>query len=433
MKTENLVGSTPSVGEDSVRCVEVRNKRLIFAATIGNALELFDFTVYSFFAVVIGKVFFPADGEYGPLLLSFATFGVGFLTRPLGGIVLGAYADRAGRKAAMTLTILLMATGTAIIGLTPSYAQIGVAAPLLVVFGRLIQGFSAGGEVGATMAFLMESATAGRRGYFISWQMTGQGAAPLIGALVGVVLTWSLPQGALEAWGWRVPFLLGLLIGPVGFYIRRHLDETHHWTPTMPGAESKQRFDWCRIALGTLIMTGGTSTMYTMVYYLPSYLTKVGHLPPTTALTSGCVAGVALMLLSPIGGRLADRLDRRKPIAVATSAISLLVVVPLFALVVRYPGLSTIVPIVGILIGLMALASASGSLLLIEGFPASVRVRSLAFIYGLGVSLFGGFSPLIVTWAVKVSGNPYAPGIYVATCSLLSFIALLAFVEKKTD
>lgn len=411
----------------------MRYRRLIFAATIGNALELFDFTVYSFFAAVIGKVFFPVGGEYGPLLLSFATFGVGFLTRPLGGIVLGAYADRAGRKAAMTLTILLMAIGTAIIGLTPSYAQLGIAAPLLVVFGRLIQGFSAGGEVGATMAFLMESATADRRGYFISWQMTGQGAAPLIGALVGVVLTYSLSQEALEGWGWRVPFLLGLLIGPVGFFIRRHLDETHHWTPTIRGAETKQRFDWCRIALGTLIMIGGTSTMYIMVYYLPSYLTKIGNLPPTTALTSGCMAGVALMLLSPIGGRLADRLVRRKPIALATSGISLLVVLPLFALVVRNPGLGTVIPTVGILIGLMALASASGSLLLIEGFPAAVRVRSLGVIYSIGVSLCGGFSPFIVTWAVKVSGNPYAPGIYVATCSLLSFISLVVFVEKKMD
>nr|WP_231752986.1 MFS transporter [Burkholderia sp. TSV86] len=252
-------------------------RRTVAAAALGNGLEFFDFTVYSFFAALIGKLFFPATTDIGALMVSLATFGVGFVARPLGSIAIGAYADRAGRKPALVLTVGLMALGTGMIGFAPTYAAIGVAAPVLVVTGRLLQGFSAGGEVGAATTLLMESGGARRRGEMVSWQMASQGAAALVGAFVAAALSRLLPHDALMSWGWRVPFVFGLLIGPLGFYLRRHLDDTLHQAVAaaeahgaaagMPAAPSRAaRISWRQIMAGTLLVVGGTSTMYTIVF-----------------------------------------------------------------------------------------------------------------------------------------------------------------------
>lgn len=200
-------------------------RKAIIAATIGNGLEWFDFTVYSFFAVIIAKLFFPTGNDFTSFMLTVATFGVGFFMRPVGAVVLGIYADRVGRKAALTLTIMLMAIGTAIIGLAPTYAQIGIGAPILIVIARLIQGFSAGGEVGGATAFLIEYSPDERRGYFASWQQASQGISFILGAAMGAIVTNGLSPEQIDAWGWRIPFLFGLLIGPVGMYIRSHLHE----------------------------------------------------------------------------------------------------------------------------------------------------------------------------------------------------------------
>ena len=202
-----------------------QRRRAIIATVIGNGLEWFDFTVYSFFAVIIAKLFFPTGNELSSLLLAVATFGVGFFMRPVGGIILGVYADRVGRKAALTLTILLMALGTAIIGLAPTYQSIGLWAPALIVLARLIQGFSAGGEVGGATAFLIEHAPDAERGAYASWQQASQGISFMLGAAMGALVTNGLDQAQIDAWGWRIPFLFGLLIGPVGMYIRSHLEE----------------------------------------------------------------------------------------------------------------------------------------------------------------------------------------------------------------
>jgi MHS family proline/betaine transporter-like MFS transporter len=415
------------------------HRRVIFATSLGNALEFFYFTVYSFFAALIGKLFFPVDGLHGPLLLSFATFGAGFVVRPLGGIVIGAYADRRGRKAAMMLTIMMMTLGTATIGLAPTYAQIGIAAPLLIVAGRLIQGFSAGGEVGASTAFLMESAGPGMRGYLVSWQLASQGASALAGALCGVLLTRSLSPAALESWGWRVPFLFGLLIGPVGMYIRNHLNETLHAAPRERGAvretgdAGEVKYDVRRIVLGTLLMIGGTSSMYVMVFYLPSWLTGVAHVSGVAALLPSGVAGLILTFVSPLGGKLTDRLKRRKPILYATGVAGVLLLYPAFALMLRNPTIPAILLSVTVLVGLRALANPTGFLLLLEGFPRAIRGRSLGIIYSLGVTLFGGFAPFIVTWLIKSTQSPYAPVWYMAACSAISLAALPMFDETVSD
>ncbi|KXU84293.1 MFS transporter [Paraburkholderia monticola] len=411
-------------------------RRVILATSLGNALEFFDFTVYSFFAALIGKLFFPVGGLHGPLLLSFATFGAGFVVRPIGGVVIGAYADRRGRKAAMTLTILMMALGTAIIGLAPTYAQIGVGAPLLIVAGRLIQGFSAGGEVGASTTFLMESATPGTRGYLVSWQLASQGASALAGALCGMLLTHALTPAALESWGWRVPFLLGLLIGPVGLYIRSHLHETLHAMSDSPeGATvvTRARYDVRRIVLGTLLMIGGTSSMYILVFYLPAWLTRFAHVSGAAAFLPSGLAGLILTVASPFCGKLTDRLKSRKPLLFATGIASVLALYPAFALMLHVPVLPSILAAVALLISLWVLGNPAGFLLLLEGFPREMRGRSLGIIYSVGVTLFGGFAPFVVTWLIGATGSPYAPVWYMSACGLVSLGALIVFDERITD
>src|SRR6476660_9574379 len=212
----------------------------IAAAVIGNALEWYDFIVFGFFTVIISRLFFPADSQYASLLLTTATFGVGFFMRPVGGVVLGIYADRRGRKAALLMVIALMTAAIAMIGFAPTYAAIGIAAPLLLVLARLLQGFSAGGEFASATSFLIETAPANRRGFYGSWQMVGQGLALLTGALLGALITRVLATEALDSWGWRVPFLFGLIIGPVGLYMRRRLDETAAFLATRRGQEQQK-------------------------------------------------------------------------------------------------------------------------------------------------------------------------------------------------
>ncbi|GAB7545159.1 MFS transporter [Cupriavidus sp. 8B] len=409
----------------------IRNnqRRTIFAASLGNGLELFDFTVFSFFAALIGRLYFPVDGEDGSLLLALATFGIGFVMRPLGSVVIGNYADRVGRKPALTLTIGLMAMGTAIIGLAPTYAQIGIAAPVLIVAGRLLQGFSAGGEIGAAASFLMESGTRANRGYMVSWQMASQGGAALAGALCAALLTRWLSPHALESWGWRLPFLLGLLIWPVGVYIRRHLDETHSGQVREHSALSEAfRAHGGKLLLGTLLILGGTATMYVVVFFMPSYLVKVMHMPPATSMLSGCAAG-ATLLLAPLAGRLVDRLTRRKPLLVAVNLVSLAAVWPAFTLVQQQPTLTNVLVVVVGLVALMTIGSPAGFLLIMEAFPQRVRATGLSVIYACGVTLFGGFAQFIVTWLLSKTGNPMAPAWYLLACTAVSTLALFAFSD----
>ncbi|NPT55866.1 MFS transporter [Paraburkholderia elongata] len=378
------------------------SRRTVFAAALGNGLEFFDFTVYSFFAALIGKLFFPAGSELGALMMSLATFGVGFVVRPLGSIVIGAYADRVGRKQALVLTVSLMALGTGMIGLAPTYATIGLAAPAIIVLGRLLQGFSAGGEVGAATTLLMESGSSGRRGSLVSWQMASQGGAAMAGALVAATLTRSLSHEALLAWGWRVPFLIGLLIGPLGFYLRKHLDETlpaaHAAKTGLPiAAPPKARIEWRQIVAGTMLVIGGTSSMYVIVFFLPSFLTMTTGMPAAVSLLAGCTAGLVLLIGSPLAGRLADRMPRRKTLLYAVSVVSLVVLLPAFYAIKTWPSIYTVVLVVFVLIGLMTLSSPAGFVLILEAFKPEVRATSLGIIYALGVTIFGGFAQLIVS------------------------------------
>lgn len=407
---------------------------VVAATTLGNGLEMFDFTIYSFFAALIGKLFFPSHTALGSLMMAVATFGIGFVMRPLGGILIGNYADRAGRRAAMTLTIALMALGTALIGLAPTYMQIGFFAPLLIVVGRLLQGFSAGGEIGASTTLLMESGTQATRGFLVSWQLASQGAAALVGALSGYLLSHFLSPADLESWGWRVPFLCGLLIGPVGLYIRRALHETHQNTLRESSAFREVLAHYRRqVVVGILVIVGGTASMYIVVFYMPTYLIHVLHMPPGTAFLSGCVAGAVLLVGSPLAGLLSDRLPRRKPLVAGSTMLGGVLIYPAFWLLNHTSQLGVALTVIAALVSCLALGSSSGFLILMEGFPKHVRATGLSIVYSIGVSVFGGFAQFIVTWLISATGNPMSPAWYMVTCSAVSLCALALLKEQRAD
>ncbi|MBN3856358.1 MFS transporter [Paraburkholderia sp. Ac-20340] len=413
------------------------SRTMVLAAALGNGLEFFDFTVYSFFSALIGQLFFPAHDALASLMMSLATFGVGFVVRPLGGVLIGAYADRAGRKPALILTVLLMALGTGLIGLAPTYAQIGMIAPALIVLGRLLQGFSAGGEVGAATTLLMEAGREGKRGALVSWQMASQGGAALAGALIALLLSKSLSHEQLVSWGWRVPFLIGLAIGPVGFFLRARLDDTlpahlpaqaaHHAGPV------QRRLPLRLIVAGTMLVIGGTGTMYTIVFFLPAFLALTLHMPTAAASASGCAAGLVLLIGSPFAGKLADRLPRRKPLLAMASVVSLALLFPAFAAIAAWPTVGTVLIVAIVLIGLMTLTSPAGFLMILEALRPEVRATSLGIIYAVGVTLFGGFAQLAVGALWRATGSFYAPAWYVLGCGVVSLIGLALFQEKAND
>ena len=406
--------------------------RLIAACSIGNALEMYDFTVYSFFALLIGRLFFPSDNPYGSLLLAVATFGIGFVMRPLGGLVIGSYADRRGRKAAMTLTIALMVAGTLCIAFAPTYAQAGVMGSLVILAGRLLQGFSLGGEIGASTAMLMESGEVGQRGFRVSWQLGSQGISALVGALTGAVLYATLSPQALESWGWRLPFFGGLLIAPVGLYIRSKLDETHEAEPDAPSPlGTLMREHGAKVGLGILSITAGTVGMYLVVFFMPTYMIRVLKMPPSLSLLSGCATGFTMLVASLVSGRLADRLARRKRLVLGALLFNIVAIVPAFWLMTRMPSVPLVLALSVMITAAANLGSTPMLLMLMELLPASVRASGLSVIYSVGVTVFGGSSQFIVTWLLAKTGNPLSPAVYLVVCSLISLCAIGAIREQR--
>lgn len=425
MKTTPADRLQPLALDDAARS---KTRKVVIASSLGNGLEMYDFTVYSFFAVIIGKLFFPADSELASLLMSLATFAVGFLMRPLGAVVIGRVADRRGRKAALSLTIGLMTLGTAIIAFTPTFASIGISASVLLVFGRLLQGLSAGGEVGTASAFLMESGRRDNRCFMVSWQGASQGAAALVGALTGLALSSSLSVEALESWGWRIPFMIGLLIGPVGLYIRRNLDETHQDTEAVTPFRALLRDQGRTLLLGILLMASTTVCMYMVVFYMPTYLVKTLHYPSQTAFALVGLASAILAIIPPIAARFADRLTRRKPLLYWTLGLPLVLVYPSFMLL---GGDNTVLFMLAITLLILPMAVGVGAFmaLLMEAFAQSERATGMSIIYSFGVTIFGGFSPLLITWLIGVTGNPQTPALYLSATVVLSLIALRLYPE----
>jgi len=410
----------------------------IAAAVIGNALEWYDFIVFGFFAIIIARLFFPGDSQYASLLLTTATFGVGFFMRPVGGIVLGIYADRRGRKAALLMVIALMTVATAMIAFAPTYAAIGVGAPLIIVLARLLQGFSAGGEFASATAFLMETAPAQRRGFYGSWQMVGQGSAVLIGAILGTVLTRSLTPGALDSWGWRIPFLFGLIIGPLGLYIRRNLDETSAFfqssrsavgqtgSGTMLASHVKEML----ACLGMVV--SGTISFYVILIYIPTFARTQLHLPLDQTFLGQSIGLACEVVLIPIFGVLSD-LVGRKPIMIAALVLDFAVTYPLFSWVSASPSFGALLTMQIILCSLFGVFNGPVSTALAEQFPTRVRSTALAISYNIAVMLFGGFAQFFVTWLIEATGTPIAPAYYLMFGAAVGLLAALFLRERGRD
>jgi MFS transporter, MHS family, proline/betaine transporter len=399
--------------------------RVIASASIGNALEWFDLVVYGFFAVTISKLFFPAGNETVSLLLTLGTFGVSFFMRPLGAIVLGVYADRAGRKAALTLSIMLMMTGTLLIAVMPTHASIGVWAPLGIVLARMIQGFSAGGEFGSATAFLAEHAPA-RRGFFTSWQASSQGLTTLLAAAFGSFLTSTISPEQMQSWGWRIPFLFGLLIGPVAYYIRRRIDETPEFltaeTTDTPLADTfanqKERL---LLAIGVVVLV--TVSSY-LILYMPTYAVKQLGIPASAAFTAIIATGVVQLIGAPFVGHWSDK-HGRTGIMLGAAGLFLLLAYPAFQLLAAHPTFGVMI---GVQIALGILLTAYyGALpsLLTELFPTQTRTTGMSLGYNIAVTIFGGFAPFIITWLISVSGNKLAPSFYLVAAAAVSGAALL--------
>jgi MFS family permease len=393
----------------------------IFAAVLGNGFEFYDFGVYAAYAVMIGNVFFPSDSKFASLMASVATFGAGFVARPLGGMFIGAFGDRVGRKPAMMLTIVLMALGSGMIGILPGYASIGLLAPVLLVVGRLIQGFAAGGEVGAATMFMLESAPSNKRCFYGSWQSASQAIANIVVGIIGFTLASAVSKAQLNDWGWRIPFLLGILIAPVGMYIRNKLDETaEHTEPgKSTGAVVGDLFGgyWPQLLLTMGIISGGTISTYFLIN-MTSYAITELHLPAAVALAGPFIGGVAGAAGAVSGGIAADRIGL-KWVGIVPRLLFTAVAWPLMAWVVAAPGAVSYFVMLVILTVLNGASASALILLMPYFFPPQIRSTGLSVSYALGVMLFGGTAMPILTWLVHSFNDPLAGVYYVIVSNLV--------------
>lgn len=394
--------------------------------------SLYDSGVYNFFALLIVPLYFPVGNPLGQLLLSFGTFGAGYLMRPLGGLVIGAYADRVGRKPAVVLSMWLMAFSALILVVTPPYAQLGVLAPVLMILARLIQGFAIGGEMGSASAMLLEYADERSRGFYTSWQASSQGVAAVFAALVALVLSHALPPSALESWGWRVAFLIGILVIPIGQIIRRRLEETLVLEPKKAtkkdGGRKLLKAHWRELLASVLLMIGLAASVHIIAFYLANYATFQLHISRGDAIWAGFVASLVLAVFAPLSGWLCDRIGRRK--VVWWSRVALLVMIyPAFSLLNRFPSLTCLLVVVGLLAVPMAMTSPATMVLVSEVLPQRLRATGMSVTYYVAIAVFGGFAQLFSTMLIQVTGNPNAPALYVIGCGVVSLIGLAMVPE----
>jgi MFS transporter, MHS family, citrate/tricarballylate:H+ symporter len=405
----------------------------VIRVSSGNFLEMYDFFVFGYYASAIGKAFFPTGSDFAQLMLAFMTFGAGFLMRPLGGIFLGAYIDHHGRRAGLMLTIALMAVGTVSIALVPGYATLGVLAPVIVVIGRLIQGFSAGVELGGVSVYLAEIATPGHKGFYVSWQSGSQQVAVIVVALLGVLLSTVISPDDMFRWGWRIPFLIGCLIIPLLFILRASLKETEAFEKRRGSVPKTGEIliglaeNWTIVLIGVLLVTMTTVSFYFITAYTPTFGREVLKLSNIDALTVTLCVGISNLFWLPVMGAVSDRIGRRP----------VLIVFTVLMFVTAYPTLSWLVasPSFGRLLAVelwlsFVYGSYNGAMIvaLTEIVPLSVRTAGFSLAYSLATALFGGFTPAVSTYLIHVTGNRAVPGLWLmfaAACGLLA--ALLAY------
>jgi MHS family proline/betaine transporter-like MFS transporter len=405
--------------------------KLIVAASLGNALEFYEILVYGYFAVIISKVFFPAADPAVSILIALGTFGVSFLSRPIGALFLGNYGDRRGRKQALTLSIVLMTIGTGLMTIMPSYDTLGLLSPILVICARLIQGFSVGGEFASSVTFMVEHRP-DRAGFFASWQWSSQGFAALVATGLGVLLTSTMSAADLQAWGWRIPFAVGLLIGPIGYYIRSHMDETPEFRGAAPPRAPMRdlivtQWDLLLLVIGTVIIS--TSSQY-MLVYMPTYAIRELHLPQYLSYAAAMSAAALQTVVVPFVGILVDRVGQTR-VMMTAAALFFITAYPAFAFLASHASIGVLIAMV-CWIGLLK-SCYSGALpsLMAKVFPAATRVSGLSLSYNVGVTIFGGFAGFFAQSLIDLTGSKLAPSFYIILTAFLSFVAL--FILRRRD
>jgi MHS family citrate/tricarballylate:H+ symporter-like MFS transporter len=401
----------------------------ILRATSGNFLEQFDFFLFGFYAPIIAKAFFPSQDETAALLNAFGVFWLGALMRPVGAIVLGSYVDRIGRRKGLIVTLGIMAAGTVIIAICPAYATIGIAAPIIVLLGRLLQGFSAGVELGGVSVYLAEISTPGNRGFYTSFQSSSQQVAIFVASIIGYILNQAMPPAMVADWGWRIPFFIGCLIIPLIFFLRRTLEETPAFLamkkhPTASEVFSSALENWRIVLLGMMIAVLTTTTFYFVTVYTPTFGKNVLKLTTADALLVTLLVAVTNFIWNPVGGALSDRIGR-KPVLLAIAGLSL---------VTAYPALHWLVesPTFGKMLAVEMMFSFyfgvySGTMLgcLVEIVPAHVRTTCFSLAFALAAALFGTFTPFASTWLIEHTGDKASPGFWLMFAAVLGIVAAL--------
>jgi len=407
----------------------------VLRVTSGNFLEMFDFFLFGFYATYISRAFFPSGNEVTSLLLTFMTFGAGFLMRPLGAIFLGAYVDKVGRRRGLIITLGIMALGTILIAFVPSYATIGMLAPMLVLIGRLLQGFSAGVELGGVSVYLAEMAPPGQKGFYVSWQSGSQQVAIMVAAIIGYVLNQSLTPDAVAAWGWRVPFFIGCMIVPFLFYIRSSLQETEEFLarktrPTVGQVFSTLGRHWVVVVLGMLMVAMTTISFYTITVYTPTFGRSVLKLSTLDSLVVTFCVAVSNLFWLPVMGAVSDRFGR-KPVLLLFSGLTLITAYPMLAWLVAH------ITFGNMLVALLWLSFLYGSyngamvVALTEVVPPAVRTAGFSLAYSLATAIFGGYTPLVSTWLIEQTGNRAAPGIWLALGGACGLVATLLIYREQ--
>jgi len=395
----------------------------------GNFLEMYDFMVFGYYASAIGNAFFPGGNPFVSLMLSLMTFGAGFLMRPLGAIVLGAYTDRHGRRAGLILTLGLMSIGIISIACVPGYKTIGLLAPLLVLIGRLLQGFSAGMELGGVSVYLAEIGTLGHKGFYVSWQSASQQVAVMFAALLGVVLSSVLPPQKMMLWGWRIPLLLGCAIVPFLFRLRRSLQETDEFIarkhrPSTSEILTSLIANWGIVLIGTMMVTMTTVSFYMITAYTPTFGSSVLHLASIDSLIVTLCVGTSNLFWLPVMGALSDRIGRR-PLLVVCTTLMVITAYPTMLWLVRDPSFSRLLAIELWLSFIYGSYNGAMVVFLTEIMPMSVRTTGFALAYSLATAVFGGFTPAISTYLIHVTGNRAVPGLWLSLAAACGLVASL--------
>ena len=407
----------------------------VLRVTSGNFLEQFDFFLFGFYATYISRIFFPSTSEFASLMLTFAVFGAGFLMRPLGAIVLGAYIDEVGRRKGLIVTLSIMASGTILIACVPGYATIGLLAPALVLLGRLLQGFSAGAELGGVSVYLAEMATPGHKGFYTSWQSASQQVAIVVAAALGYLLNDLLTASEIGAWDWRIPFFVGCAIVPVIFLLRRTLQETDEFKARTHHPRAREVFammlhKWRTVLAGMLLVAMTTTTFYLITVYTPTFGKTVLKLTTADSLIVTLCVGFSNFFWLPIGGALSDRIGR-KPILIAITVLAICTSYPALSWLSSAPSFGRMLAVLLWLSFFFGMYNGAMVAALTEVMPAEVRVAGFSLAFSLATAVFGGFTPAVSTYLIQITGDKAAPGYWLSFAAACGLVATLALYRRS--